>query len=76
MSTENRFACFVFGLGLLCLAGCADDNGAVPVQGTVTLDGGTMPAEGSVQFLPIGAAEGYSMRPVEGRFESDGSYQV
>lgn len=72
------FAASFCGLGLLVgLSGCGSDKpGIVPVSGTVTLDGGPMPAEGTVWFTAVESAPGFPMRPAVGDFGPDGKYRA
>jgi hypothetical protein len=66
------------GLALLIVSpGCGSGKpGIVPVSGTVTLDGGPMPAEGTVWFTAVESAPGFPMRPAVGDFGPDGKYQA
>lgn len=52
--------------------------GTVPVDGTVTFDGGGCPGVGCVYFLPsVGdSTAGTQLRPGWARFERDGRYRV
>ncbi len=46
----------------------------VPVEGTVTLGGGSWPEAGMVVFAPKDPAEGYPRRAGQAIFERDGRY--
>lgn len=61
---------------LLFCAGCGSKHELVAVKGVVTLDGGGMPAEGSVQFLPVEMAAGLPLRPGVGEFNQDGCFEA
>ncbi len=76
MTYKYRFAFSTLCLILFSLLGCGDDKGTVPVSGTVTFDGGPMPGEGTVQFLAIEAAEGFTLRTGVGKFDTDGVFSV
>jgi len=61
----------------LLLAGCAEKPyGTVAVRGTVTLDGEALPAGGRVVFNAVEAAQGFSLRPASGKFDTDGAYEA
>lgn len=63
---------------LAMVAGCgSSDPGLVPVRGKITLDGGPWPQEGTINFTPIGTAQGPQAsqnRPGSAKFFTDGSF--
>ena len=73
--TPNRLA-YLFLLCLLLLGCTTKGPDIVPVHGTVTFNGGPCPNSGMVLFAPISAAEGMSLRPGSGNFDTDGKFQV
>jgi hypothetical protein len=48
----------------------------VPVSGCITFDGQPPPAAGTVQFVPLEAAEGFPLRPASGAFGTDGEFEA
>jgi hypothetical protein len=55
------------------LPGCGPDRPTtVPVRGRITFKGGPPPAAGNVNFAPLKAAEGYTLRPGYGSFDETG----
>jgi len=58
------------------VVGCGDDRGLVKVSGTVTFDGGPMPGDGYLRFVPVKVAEGFSRRPGIAKFTTDGQFRV
>jgi hypothetical protein len=60
---------------LLLLSGCGSDRPqTIPVEGTVTLNGGPWPAPGELYFLPTRPAEGFPRRPGTAEFGTDGEF--
>lgn len=76
MIQNKCFVSITTSLVFISLLGCSGGLETVPVSGTVTLDGGPMPGEGTVNFLPIEPAKGFAMRRGEGEFGPDGSFRV
>lgn len=69
-TTSKRIA--AFAVGLLAVAGCSDGPATGTVTGTVSVDGGGVPAEGSsINFVP---ADGKS--PTAGAQIVNGKYSV
>jgi hypothetical protein len=63
----------------LCLFFCGCESEppeTIRVRGTVTFQGGPAPAPGWIQFQPIEAAPGYSMRPGSGQFDTNGKFEA
>lgn len=75
-STKRRPARPLLAALMLCLPGCGDDRGLVPVHGKVTLAGEPMPGKGYLRFVPLEVAPGYVRRAGLAHFEVDGRYQV
>lgn len=73
-SGRRRFVLAVVAVS--AFAGCDGGTGIVPVSGTVTFDGETPPAGGTVWFTAVEAAEGFPMRPGTGDFGPDGKFRV
>jgi hypothetical protein len=68
--------CLVAG-GCLCLWGCGSDGPEmVPVEGRITLEGGSWPAEGIIYFTPVEPAEGLPRKPGEAHFDTDGNFSA
>lgn len=70
----------MFALAALwCCAGCDSGNPeTIPVVGQVTLNGGRMPAKGTVHFLPepaAGTADGRN-RPALAHFDQSGQFSA
>lgn len=64
-------------LALLCCTSCSKSPlEMVPVSGRITMDGGPLPVEGMIWFVPVEAAEGLPMRPAAGKFGTDGKFSV
>lgn len=61
---------------LLVTAGCQEDRGLIPVYGTVTLSGESMPGPGDMTFVPVDPVEGYPLRPAKAEFGANGKYQA
>ena len=59
----------------LC-CGCGGRREIVPVTGHVTVDGGQLPTDGALYFLPIEPADTYVARPGLGLFDAAGNYSV
>ena len=58
------------------LAGCGTKHGTVPVGGTVTLDGQSLPGPGKIMFTQIEPGPGQPVRPGFARFTADGAYEA
>ena len=67
--------CFVI-VAAVCIVGCGDPNGTVPVSGTVTVNGQVPPGPGSITFTVVSPAEGFPNRPAMAQFDGDGSYKA
>ena len=62
---------------LTLLLGCGTSGPEmVPISGTITFDGGTCPAAGTIIFSPIEVDPGATKRPGTGRFDKDGRFTV
>lgn len=61
---------------MLFAFGCGSDRGLVPVSGTVTFDGGPMPGNGHLRFVPLKVAEGFARRPGMAKFTENGKFRV
>jgi len=74
----KRIALLLTGLAAaVVLSGCGPDRPeTIHVRGTVTFDGAAPPAEGMVYFAPVRAAEGFSRRPGQARFDTGGAFDV
>jgi hypothetical protein len=68
----------VVSCSLIFLAGCGGSErpSTVPVSGKITFAGGPPPAEGTVNFMALEAAEGFPKRPGAGKFDADGNLTV
>ena len=70
-----RFA-LVTSLAAFVAAGCGEKSSLVPVKGTVRFDGGHPPKAGRLTFGPTKAAEGFSERPGQAAFDTEGKFEV
>lgn len=62
---------------LSAFAGCGGRGvELVEVSGTVTLDGGPMPAAGSILFTPLETTDGLPARPGVAEFDTSGRYRA
>jgi len=64
--------CLVFASG----CGSSRDVEIVPVHGTVTFNGGAMPGEGRIFFVPMEPAAGFPRRPGNAHFGPDGTFKA
>jgi len=64
-------------LSFVLLSGCGDTGPkTIPVTGTVTLNGSSMPGPGILFFTSIEPAEGFTQHPGTAKFDADGKYTV
>ena len=62
---------------LLLLSGCGRKGPeVVPVEGTITLDGGPWPKPGTLYFTAETSSSGLTSRPAMGAFDTDGNLTV